>query len=59
MLDRAFALAPFDGILEFGYDSTEFSRIIHPAYNMANRGLLDETLFAFYLGGINDESARV
>jgi len=47
------------GILEFGYDSTEVSRIIRPVYNMANQGLLDETLFAFYLGGINDESARV
>lgn len=46
----AFAFGRFDGILGLGYDTISVNHIPPPFYNMIDQGLLDEPLFAFYLG---------
>ena len=56
----AFAFGRFDGIMGLGYDTISVNKIVPPFYNMLDQGLLDEPLFAFYLGntanGEADES---
>ena len=56
----AFAFGRFDGILGLGYDTISVNKIPPPFYNMVEEGLLDEPVFAFYLGdtanGEEDES---
>ncbi len=56
----AFAFGRFDGIMGLGYDTISVNKIVPPFYNMLDQGLLDEPLFAFYLGdtanGDGDES---
>ncbi|GAB1211710.1 Vacuolar protease A [Aspergillus terreus] len=51
----AFAFGRFDGILGLGFDTISVNRIEPPFYKMANQGLLDEPVFAFYLGDANKE----
>jgi saccharopepsin len=46
----AFAFGRFDGILGLGYDTIAVNRIVPPFYSMIEQGLLDEPVFAFYLG---------
>jgi saccharopepsin len=46
----AFAFGRFDGILGLGYDTISVNRITPPFYNMINQGLLDSSVFGFYLG---------
>ncbi|MCJ1412408.1 Vacuolar protease A [Ptychographa xylographoides] len=46
----AFAFGRFDGIMGLGYDTISVNKIVPPFYNMLDQGLLDEPLFAFYLG---------
>lgn len=57
----AFAFGRFDGILGLGYDTISVNRIVPPFYNMIEQKLVDEPVFAFYLGDTNsgEESEAV
>jgi len=55
----AFAFGKFDGILGLGYDTISVNRIIPPFYQMINQKLLDEPVFAFYLGREDEGSEAV
>ncbi|CAM1509095.1 Fc.00g028340.m01.CDS01 [Cosmosporella sp. VM-42] len=52
----AFAFGRFDGILGLGYDTISVNHITPPFYQMVNQKLLDEPVFAFYLGDTEGES---
>ncbi|KAK3625326.1 aspartic proteinase precursor [Elasticomyces elasticus] len=49
----AFAFGRFDGIMGLGYDTISVNHITPPFYTMIDQGLLDEPVFAFYLGDTN------
>lgn len=51
----AFAFGRFDGILGLGYDTISVNKMVPPFYNMLSQDLLDEPVFAFYLGDTNKE----
>jgi len=59
----AFAFGRFDGILGLGFDTISVNKIPPPFYNMVEQGLLDEPVFAFYLGdtsnGEGDQSEAI
>jgi len=57
----AFAFGRFDGIMGLGYDTISVNKIVPPFYNMLDQGLLDEPVFAFYLGDTNggDDSEAI
>lgn len=59
----AFAFGRFDGILGLGFDTISVNHIVPPFYSMIDQGLLDEPVFAFYLGntanGEDDEAEAV
>jgi len=46
----AFAFGRFDGILGMGYDTISVNHITPPFYELLNQNLIDEDVFAFYLG---------
>lgn len=52
----AFAFGRFDGILGLGYDTISVNHIPPPFYNMVDQKLLDEPVFAFYLGNTEDST---
>jgi saccharopepsin len=43
----------FDGILGLAYDTIAVNGVVPPHYQAINRGLLDEPIFAFWLGDAN------
>lgn len=51
----AFAFGRFDGIMGLGYDTISVNRIVPPFYSMLDQGLLDEPVFAFYLGNTDKD----
>lgn len=51
----AFAFGRFDGILGLGYDTISVNQIVPPFYNLVDGGLLDDPVFAFYLGDTNGD----
>lgn len=55
----AFAFGRFDGILGLGYDTISVNKIPPPFYKMVDNGLLDEPVFAFYIGDSEDNSEVV
>ncbi|KAF1356519.1 aspartic peptidase domain-containing protein [Delphinella strobiligena] len=54
----AFAFGRFDGILGLGYDTISVNGIVPPFYSAIEQGLLDEPVFAFYLGDTNDKESE-
>jgi saccharopepsin len=52
----AFAFGRFDGIMGLGFDTISVNKIPPPFYNMIDQGLLDEPLFAFYLGSTENDA---
>lgn len=55
----AFAFGKFDGILGLGYDTISVNKITPPFYNMIDQKLVDEPVFAFYLGSTDQNSEVV
>lgn len=55
----AFAFGRFDGIMGLGYDTISVNKIVPPFYNMLDQGLLDDPVFAFYLGDTNNGEESV
>jgi saccharopepsin len=55
----AFAFGRFDGILGLGYDTISVNKIVPPFYKMIEQKLLDEPVFAFYLGSSDEGSEAV
>ncbi|KAL8663082.1 MAG: hypothetical protein Q9168_008150 [Polycauliona sp. 1 TL-2023] len=51
----AFAFGRFDGIMGLGYDTISVNQIVPPFFQMINQGLLDDPVFAFYLGDANKD----
>jgi len=54
----AFAFGRFDGILGLGWDRISVNRIVPPHYHMVNQKLVDEAVFAFYLGSSEDDESE-
>jgi saccharopepsin len=55
----AFAFGRFDGILGLGYDTISVNKIVPPFYQMVEQELLDEPVFAFYLGDAEADDSEV
>ncbi|CEJ92989.1 Putative Vacuolar protease A [[Torrubiella] hemipterigena] len=55
----AFAFGRFDGILGLGYDTISVNHIVPPFYQMVQQKLIDEPVFAFYLGSSEEGSEAV
>jgi len=54
----AFAFGKFDGILGLAYNTISVNHITPPVYNMMDKNLIDEPLFAFRLGSSEDDGGE-
>jgi len=53
----AFAFGKFDGIFGLGYDTISVLHTVPPFYKMMEKGMLDDPVFAFYLGSAEGTKA--
>lgn len=49
-----FALGRFDGIMGLGFDTIAVGGVTPPFYNMVSQGLVDKSLFSFWIGRAKD-----
>ncbi|CAO3672336.1 unnamed protein product [Rhizopus stolonifer] len=52
---ETFMQAKFDGIFGLGYDTIAIKQTVPPFYNMVDRNLIEQKLFSFWIGDINDQ----